>query len=156
MSNKLKFSSIAAFGVTFFAGGIAYAASPVSGFGPTISGDRSLNENLGALTEVIAWQNSPMGDVYQFALAVTAPETPFENVAMESTSQDSLATGPQIINDRTLNGSMQHLATVIAYQKSPQGDAFQYALEEHLQGKGADFEQVALASIPAGGFDRGR
>ncbi len=150
----LKSSSFAAIGFALLAGGIVYAASPRTGFGPTVSGDNSLNENLGALRQAIAWQNSPMGDVYQFALAVPAPEMPFANVAMESGSQDSLPTGPRIINDRTLNGSTQHLATVLAYQKSPQGDAFQYALEEHL--KVADFQQVALASSPAGGFDRGR
>ncbi len=154
MRIHLKSSSFAAIGFALLAGGIVYAASPKAGFGPTVSGDNSLNENLGALRQAIAWQNSPLGDVYQFALAVPAPEMPFANVAMESSSQDSLPTGPQIINDRTLNGSTQHLATVLAYQKSPQGDAFQYALEEHL--KTPDFRQVALASIPEGGFDSRR
>ncbi len=154
MHIDLRSASFAALGYTILASGIAYAASPISGFGPTVSGDRSLNENLGALTQVVAWQNSPLGDVYQFALAVPAPEMPFENVAMASNSSDSLPTGPQIMNDPTLNGSLQHLATVIAWQKSPEGDAFQYALEEHL--KAPDFQQVALASIPEGGFVRER
>jgi len=150
----LKSSSFAAIGFALLAGGIVYAASPKAGFGPTVSGDNSLNENLGALRQVIAWQNSPLGDVYQLALAAPAPEMPFENVAMETGTQDALPTGPQIRNDRTLNGNLQHLATVIAWQKSPEGDAFQYALEEHL--KAPDFKQVALASIPTGGFDRRR
>src|SRR5208282_3790073 len=122
MSIGIKSSAIAALGYTLLASGIAYAASPISGFGPTVSGDRSLNENLGALTQVVAWQNSPLGDVYQFALAVPAPEMPFENVAMASSSQDTLPTGPQIMNDPTLYGSLRHLATVIAWQKSPEGD----------------------------------
>jgi hypothetical protein len=154
MSTSLKSSTFAALSVCLLASGVAYSASPISGFGPTISGDKSLNENLGALTQVVAWQNSPLGDIYQFALAVPAPEMPFENVAMESGTLDSLSTGPRIMNDRTLNGSVQHLATVIAWQKSPEGNAFQYALEEHL--KAPDFKQIALASIPEGGFDRRR
>jgi hypothetical protein len=152
MSIGIKSSSIAVLGYSLLASGIAYAASPISGFGPTVSGDGSLNENLGALTQVVAWQNSPLGDVYQFALALPAPEMPFENVAVASNSQDSLPTGPEIMNDPTLNGSLQQLATVIAWQKSPEGDAFQYAVEERL--KAPDFEQVALASIPEGGFVR--
>src|SRR5271166_7165419 len=117
MSIGIKSSTIAALGFTLLASGTAYAASPISGFGPTVSGDGSLNENLGALRQVIAWQNSPLGDVYQLALAAPAPEMPFENVAMETGTQDALPTGPQIRNDRTLNGSTQHLATVLAYQK---------------------------------------
>jgi hypothetical protein len=154
MSIGIKSSGIGALGFTLLASRIAYAASPISGFGSTVGGDRSLDENLGALTQVVAWQNSPLGDVYQFALAVPAPEMPFENVAVASSSQDSLPTGPQIMNDPTLNGNLQHLATVIAWQKSPDGDAFQYALEEHLTAP--DFQQVALASIPEGGFVRER
>ncbi|MGO9390668.1 hypothetical protein [Rhodoblastus sp.] len=150
----IKSSSFAALSFALLSSGIAYAASPISGFGPTVSGDKSLNENLGVLTQIVAWQNSPLGDVYQLALATPAPEMPFENVAMETGTQDALPTGPQIRNDRTLNGNLQHLATVIAWQKSPEGDAFQYALEEHL--KAPDFKQVALASIPTGGFDRRR
>ncbi len=150
MSISTKSSTFAALGVTLMASSFVYAASPMTGFGPTVSGDKSLNENLGALMQVIAWQNSPLGDVYQLALAVPAPEMPFENVAMASSPKDSLPIGPQISDDKTLNASLHELAQVFAWQKSPEGDAFQYALEDHV--KGADFQQVALASIPAGGF----
>ena len=150
MSIGGKYSSFAAFGFMLLASGIVYAASPRAGFGPTVSGDKSLNENLGVLTQVIAWQNSPYGDIYQLALAIPAPEMPFENVAIASSPQDSAPVGAQIKNDKTLNASLNELALVIAWQKSPEGDAFQYALEDHV--KSADFTQVALASIPAGGF----
>ena len=149
MSFGLKSSTLAA-GVALIASGVVQAASPVPGFGPTIRSDRTLNENLGALTETIAWRNSPEGDVYRLALLIPAPEMPFENVAMESSPRDNLPADVQIRNDRTLNASLDALSQVIAWQKSPEGDAFQYALEDHV--KGADFQQVALASIPPGGF----
>jgi hypothetical protein len=150
MVARVKFSTLATFGFALLAGASAYAASPMSGFGPSVSGDQSLDNSLGALNQVVAWQNSPEGDVYQLALAVPAPEMPFENVAMESGSQDKVASGPDIFNDVSLNVSLRALGQVIAWQKSPEADAFQYALEDHL--KTADFERVALASVPAGGF----
>lgn len=145
-----KSSTFVALGFTLITSSFVYAASPVANFGPSVNSDKSLNENLGALTKVIAWQNSPYGDVYQLALAIPAPEMPFENVAMTSSPQDAPPSGEQITNDRTLNASLNELAIVIAWQKSPEGDAFQYALEDHVNG--ADFQQVALASIPTGGF----
>jgi hypothetical protein len=150
MSIGLKTSTFATLGFTLIASGLAYSASPVAGFGPTVNSDMSLNESLGALKQVVAWQNSPYGDVYQLALAIPAPEMPFENIAIASSPQDALPVGLQITNDRTLNASLRDLAMVIAWQTSPEGDAFQYALEDHV--KGADFRKVALASIPSGGF----
>ncbi len=150
MSIGLKTSTSAALGLTLIASGLVYAASPVAGFGPAVDSDQSLNASLGALKQVVAWQNSPYGDVYQLALAIPAPEMPFENVASLSNSPDTLPAGLQIANDRTLNASLRDLAMVIAWQKSPEGDAFQYALEDHV--KGADFRQIALASIPAEGL----
>jgi len=149
MSICLKSSALAAFGFTLFAAGMVYAASPGLGFGPTVSGDQTLNNNLGALTQTIAWQNSPEGDVYQMALSAPAPEMLFESVAMESSSQDAVAAGPDIFNDHSLNANLRAFGRVIAWQKSPEGDAFAYALETHVTG--ADFERVALASVPPGG-----
>ena len=150
MLSGAKFSTLATVGFALLAGAGAYAASPVAGFGPAVSNDQSLNNCLGALNQVVSWQNSPEGDVYQLALAVPAPELPFESVAMETGSHDKLAAGPDIFNDVSFNVSLRALRDVIAWQKSPEGDAFQYALEDHV--KSADFERVALASVPAGGI----
>jgi hypothetical protein len=147
MSIGLKTPTFAALGFSLIASGLVYAASPVAGFGPAVTGDGSLNESLGALKQVVAWQKSPYGDVYQLALAIPAPEMPFENTASLSIPPDTLPVGLQIADDRTLNASLRDLAMVIAWQNAPEGDAFQYALEDHV--KGADFKEIALASIPA-------
>src|SRR4051812_37452432 len=85
MFAHFKSSTIAILTSTLLTGvGAAYAASPVSGFGPAVGGDQSLNSNLGRLSRTIARQNSPDGDVFQLALSVPAPEMPFESVAQET------------------------------------------------------------------------
>lgn len=151
MLSSLKTSALAAFVLTMLASiGPSNAASSIAGFGPTVSGDSSLDANVTALATVINRQNSPEGDVYKLALSTPAPEMPFESVAMESGSVDTLAAGPEIFNDLSLNASSHALARVIAWQQSPEGDAFAYAIADHV--KGVDFERVALASVPSGGF----
>ena len=152
MRASIPLPLIVGFGVALLAGvGFSYAASPAAGFGPPITGDASLNANSGALARAIAWQNSPDGDVFQMALSVPAPEMPFENVATQSGSTDALAAAPGIFNDTSLNANLKGLRQVIAWQQSPEGNAFQYALEDHV--KAVSFERVALASIPVGGFE---
>ena len=84
MFNRLKTAASIGLGLALLTGGSVYAASRVSNFGPSISGDTTLNASLGVLTQTIAWQNSPEGDVFQLALSTPAPEMPFENMAMES------------------------------------------------------------------------
>ena len=155
MRFNLKTSAFAAVGFALLSGaGVVYAASPIQAFGPLVSGDKTLNASLGDLAQVVAWQNSPNGDIYQLALAIPVPEAPFDDVAMETGSVDQLGGSPVVHNDRSLNASLGALAQVIAWQKSPEGDAFQYALEDHV--KGADFKTIALASIPPGGFQISR
>jgi hypothetical protein len=152
MFTHFKTSAAAAIGLTLLSGaGGGYAASHVSNFGPPVSGDQSLNTSLGKLAQTIAWQNSPEGDIYQLALATPAPEMPFENVAMEFGSEHLAVANSNVYDDKSLNGSLDALTQVIAWRKSPEGDAFQYALRETV--KAADFKRVALASIPSGGFD---
>jgi hypothetical protein len=65
----------------------ALAATPlmplrIAGFGPKIHNDASLNANLGVLTQVVAWQNSP--DAHPYRLAESLPDrgTTFTRVAL--------------------------------------------------------------------------
>ncbi len=147
----LKSRKFAIVGAALLAGAsVAYAASPIQGFGPPVNGGESLDANLGRLAQVIAWQNSPEGDVYQLALAIPAPDKPFKDAAIESQPLRPFDARAAVHNDPSLNASLGLLARVMAWQKSPAGDAFQYALEDHV--KGADFQTIALASIPPGGF----
>lgn len=131
----------------------AYAASPVAGFGPAVTGGASLQANLNSLQRVVAWQNSPDGDIFLLALSTPAPELPFENVAMQTASIDRLDSGPDIFNDVSLNASLRALDRAVAWRATPEGDAFAYALQQLDQP--VDFERVALASVPAGGFETG-
>lgn len=151
MSFNLKTHKIVIAGAAFLAGAsVAYAASPLQGFGPPVNGGKSLDANLGRLAQAIAWQNSPEGDVYRLALAMPAPDKPFKDAAIESAPLKSFDARAAVHNGASLNASLGLLAKVMAWQKSPAGDAFQYALEDHV--KGADFQTIALASIPPGGF----
>lgn len=151
MSLATNTSIFSVVGLALLAGaGVAYAASPVQGFGPLVNGDKSLNASLGKLAHVIAWQNSPEGDVYQLALAMPVPDAPFEDAAIEAETVNSLDARPAVHNDQSLNASLDVLAKVMVWQTSPGGNAFQFALEDHL--KGSDFRTIALASVPPNGF----
>ncbi len=130
--------------------GVAGAASPIQGFGLPVQSGKSLDANLGQLAQVIGWQNSPDSDVYQLALAMPAPDKPFTDSARESRPLLSFDVRAVVHDGHSLNASLGTLARVMAWQKSPAGDAFQYALADHV--KGADFQTIALASIPPGGF----
>ena len=136
---------------SFLAAGAAFAASPVAGFGPAVSGDASLQASMSSLTRAVSWQNSPFGDVYQLALVTPAPEMRFENVAIQSASVDKLDLGPDIFNDQSLNASARSLHTMLAWRATPEGDAYAFALKQ-LEPT-ADFEAVALASVPVGGIE---
>lgn len=155
MTAKLKSSTCGAVAVALIAyAGVAWAASPVAGFGPAVSGDVSLQANMGALERNVAWQNSPDGDIFQLALSTPAPEMRFENVAIETASANSPLSGPEIYDDYSLDANMYSLHRTVAWQQSPDGDAFAFALQQ-LEPAPADFERVALASVPAGGFQPG-
>jgi len=72
-------------------------------------------------------------------------------VAAETGSVDIVAAGPDIFNGPSLNASMRALHEIVAWRASPEGDAYAFALRQ-LETQ-ADFERVALASVPAGGFE---
>ena len=60
MTISSKISRFAAAGLALFAGaGDVNAASPIANFGLGVSSDASLMTSLGALSDVVAWQNSP-------------------------------------------------------------------------------------------------
>jgi hypothetical protein len=133
--------------------GAASIASPLrlSGFGPAVSGDASLNANIGALRQTIAWLHSPESDVFQ--LAIAAPdEEPFANVALASDPMHGASFAPAVYNDPSLNANEGALSQWIAYRNSPEGDAFRVA-EPEITVAGAVFLRVAMASIPAGSVD---
>src|SRR6266568_5831978 len=83
--------------------GAATVASPlrVASFGPQMAGDASLNANIGALKQTIAWYLSPESDVFQLALAAPSEE-PFENVALASDPMHGATFAPAIHNDPSL------------------------------------------------------
>jgi hypothetical protein len=144
---------IATAAVLALGAGDAFAASPlrVAGFGPPVSGDASLNANIGVLAQKIAWDRSPESDVFQLAIA-TPGEEPFDNVAMASDPMPGARFSPAVRNDPSLNANEAALAQWIAYRNSPQGDAFD-AAQPQVEVASAVFLRVALASIPRGSVD---
>lgn len=147
MSKRISTFLFALSGLTL---GALAASGParVAGFGPAVSDDPTLNASLGVLEQVMAWQNSPYGDVFQTAQATTAEDN-FENVAILSSASEAQGRWLAVRDDATLDRGNGALSQMIAWQNSPSGDAFLVARADP-EVKGADFERIALASIPSG------
>lgn len=135
-------------GLTFSAAAGEFSAAPgrITGFGPGVSGDASLDANLGVLTKEVAWQNSPYSDVFQVAEAAIENQS-FDNVADISNPTMALGVWASVRNDATLDRSNRMLSLVIAWQNSPAGDAYLVAQAPAMV-SGADFDRIALASVP--------
>ncbi len=127
------------------AGAFAAQANRVDGFGPNNANDRTLNKNLGVLSEQIAWLNSPESDAYQLAQAIPS-NADFVEVAQMSTGSAAQGHFPSISDDSSLNRSNGFVSQLIAWQNSSQGDAFMIAQAEPSV-TGGDFQRVALASL---------
>ncbi len=146
MQFRRKISLFAAAIVALSAGaGLTAAPLRVSGFGPPVSGDASLNANIGVLAQQIAWLNMPESDAYQFAQA-QQNNADFEQVAQMSTGSAAQGHFPSISNNSTLDRANGLMSRLIAWQNSPDGDAFMVAQSEP-QVSGNDFQRVALASL---------
>jgi hypothetical protein len=137
--------AITASGLTIAAAAFAGPTGRVDGFGPNIGDDRMLNENLGVLSQQIAWLNSPESDAYQLAQAKTE-NADFAEVAQMSTGAQAQGYFPSVSGDATLDRSIGVMSRLIAWQNSPEGDAFMVARAEPSV-TGADFQRVALASL---------
>jgi hypothetical protein len=139
--------AVAASGLTIAvaAGAFAMQASRVEGFGPTIANDQTLNQNLGVLSQQIAWLNSPESDAYELAQAKTN-NADFSQVAQMSTGADAQGYFPSVSGDSSLNRANGIISRLIAWQNSSQGDAFMVAQAEP-QVTGQDFDRVILASL---------
>ena len=96
--------SLFAAAVVALSAGAALTAAPLrmSGFGPPVRGDASLNANIGVLAQQIAWLNMPQSDAYQFAQA-QQNNADFEQVAQMSTGAEAQGHFPSISNDSTLD-----------------------------------------------------
>ncbi len=128
-------------------GAAVLSAAPVriSGFGPAVADDATLNASLGVLSQQIAWLNSPESDAYQLAQAKTK-NADFEQVAQMSTGSDAQGHFPSVSDDSTLNRANGIMSQLIAWQNSSQGDAFMIAQTEPAV-TGENFERVAMASL---------
>jgi len=126
-------------------GAFATQASRSDGFGPRIANDTTLNENLGVLSQQIAWLNTPESDAYQFAQAANQ-NADFVEVAQMSTGSAAQGYFPPISNGASLDRANGVVSMLIAWQNSSQGDAFMVALAEPKI-KGSDFQRVAMASL---------
>jgi hypothetical protein len=137
--------TIAISSLALAAAGLAAAPARISGFGPQIVNDQTLNRNLGVLSQQIAWLNSPESDAYQLAQA-NSNNADFVEVAQMSTGSAALGYFPSVSDDATLNRANGLMSQLIAWQNSSQGDAFMVAQgEPSVTGK--DFERVAMASL---------
>ncbi len=56
--------------------------SQISGFGPKVHNDASLNANLGVLRQIVAWDNSVNAHTYQLAQNLPDRGTTFTRVAL--------------------------------------------------------------------------
>jgi hypothetical protein len=140
--------TISGLALSMAAGALAMQMGRIDGFGPKIFNDPSLNHSLNVLAQKIAWLNSPDGNVFQ--AAQPAPENDnFDIVADLSSSTLAQGYFPNVRNDATLDRSNGILAQLIAWQNSPSGDAFMVAQAAPMV-TGADFQRVAMASIPSG------
>ena len=131
------------FGLTIAAP--ALLANRPHGFGPNIVNDRTLNRNIGVLSEQIAWLNSPESDAYQLAQAKTG-NPDFGGLAQVSTGSAAQGYFPRVSDDATLNRSGSVISRLVAWQNSLQGDAFMIAQAEPSV-TGEDFQRVALVSL---------
>ena len=150
MVNRAEIFSVATL-CLLTAGGVAFAVSPLrlEGFGPSVKDDSTLNAGLGALAQQIAWQNSPEGDVYQLAPAKLV-ERGFEEAAPSYVTVVAIDYGVPVRDDVSLNAHEGALSEMMARLNGPDGDAFMVAAT--ASSNGADFDRVAMASIPKGGF----
>lgn len=126
----------------------AFALQPgrVAGFGPAISNDPTLNQNLGVLRQQIAWLNSSESNTYELAQAQPG-NADFEQVAQMSTGADAQGYFPSVSDDSSLNRANGIMSQLIAWQNSSQGDAFMVAQAAEPSVTGEQFEIVAMASI---------
>ncbi|MDI9848572.1 hypothetical protein QM467_10950 [Rhodoblastus sp. 17X3] len=131
------------FGLTIAAP--ALQANRPHGFGPNIVSDRTLNKNIGVLSEQIAWLNTPESDAYQLAQAKKS-NPDFGELAQASTGSAAQGYFPGVSDDATLNGGVSVISRLVAWQNSLQGDAFMIAQAEPSI-TGEDFRRVALASL---------
>ena len=147
MFNRHLTIALAAAGLTFAAAVAASAlqAGRVDGFGPNISSDQTLNRNLGVLSQQIAWLNSPASDAYRLAQAKTK-NADFAEVAQMSSGGAAQGYFPSVSDDSSLNRANGIISQLIAWQNSPEGDAFMVAQAEP-EVTGDDFQRVALASL---------
>jgi len=113
-------------------------------FGPAVSDGQSLDTNLTALGQMVAWQNSPEGDVYALALN-KIPATTFEDASPAFPSVIALNFGIPISDDVSLNASAGALSEVMARLNGPAGREF--AIAETSSSNDADFDRIAMASI---------
>jgi hypothetical protein len=144
--HHLKYA-VAAFSMTVgvAAGALALQAGRANGFGPNIVDDQTLNGNLGVLKQRLAWLQSPESDAYQLAQSKTE-NADFKEVAQISTGSAAQGTFPSVSDDSSLNRANGIMSQLIAWQNSPQGDAFILAQAEPSV-TGEDFQRVALALL---------
>ena len=127
------------------AGASTAPANRVDGFGPNIASDQTLNNNLGVLSELIVWLNTPESDAYQLSQAPSS-NADFVEVAQMSTGSAAQGHFPSVSDDSSLNRSNGIIAQLIAWQNWSQGDAFMVAQAEPSV-TGSEFQRVALASL---------
>ena len=146
--------AVAASSLMAVANGAPFAR--MNGFGPEVADDTTLNANLGVLAQQVAWLNSPDGDVFQ--IAVIAPvDDSFGTIALDSSPFNDVGKWSDVRDDKSLKASLGVLSEQIAWQNTPAGDVFQIAemaakADELATVTGADFQRVAMASIPRGGI----
>jgi hypothetical protein len=146
MSKRHLVIAIAASALTLAAAGaLAGQTGRVEGFGPKIANDATLNNNLGVLSQQMAWLNSPESDAYQLAQAKSS-NADFAQVALMATGAEAQGYFPSVSDDSSLNRAKEIMSELIAWRNSSQGDAFMVAQREPSV-TGEDFQRVALASL---------